>query len=757
METSCGFISRATGFVAVVLLSVPALCLAQSTPTTTALSISPSGSVSAGTVVTLTAAVNANGHAVSPGLVVFCNAAAPHCEDSAVLGQAQLTSAGVATLRLRPGIGSHSVKAVFQGTPHTATPMAGSASAAKSLTVTGAGSYATATTITVSGLAGNYNFTGMVNTFGRVGPGGTVSFLDATNGNSSLGSASLNAAPVFGFAMESSPTLIGNMLAAATGDFNNDGIPDVAALQVEGVVNGSAAILLGKGDGTFTVKSSPAVGPYPTWVVSADFNSDGISDLAVTTVDATSTDNGMVTILLGNGDGTFITKPSPKAGLFPYSMTVADFNGDGIPDLAAVNSGDADPSTNNVTILLGNGDGTFKPAASPVVGLNPYYVVTADFNGDGIPDLATANVTDDTVTILLGNGDGTFALKSSPSVGDYSSITVGDFNNDGMPDLVAVGYRDDSMTILLGNGDGTFTTKSNSFVGSNPTGTIAQDFDGDGNTDLAVVLSGNNTVSFLSGNGDGTFTARSISSTGRNPLMVATADFNGDGIPDLVTANEADLTDSILLGELSTTGAINNIALHGGGNHNIVASYSGDASHLSSESAPLSINNMTPPPVFSPIPGIYQWTQKVVISTPAAGAAIYYTLDGSKPSAASAKYTAPIAVTWQDTINAIAVFPNSASSSIVAGTYTIDRPVQPPIFNPPAGTYRGPLTITLTPNPIYCEYGACDLYYTINGAGYVRYTGPFTISRIGTNSVKAIATEWHYTTSTPITVLYTIK
>src|SRR6201999_3278084 len=111
--------------------------------------------------------------------------------------------------------------------------MTGSASAARSLTVTATGSYPTTTAITASGLTGNYTFNGMVNTFSQVAPTGTVSFLDTTNGNASLGSASLSAAPVFGFATQSSPPLSGNMLAAATGDFNNDGIPDVAALEFD--------------------------------------------------------------------------------------------------------------------------------------------------------------------------------------------------------------------------------------------------------------------------------------------------------------------------------------------------------------------------------------------------------------------------------------------------------------------------------------------------------------------------------------------
>jgi sugar lactone lactonase YvrE len=163
-------------------------------------------------------------------------------------------------------------------------------------------------------------------------------------------------------------------------------------------------------------------------------------------------------------------------------------------------------------------------------------------------------------------------------------------------------------------------------------------------------------------------------------------------------------------------------------------------------------------PVFAPKPGVYQYTQNVTLSYPTPYAVpIYYTLDGTVPTSRSTKYTGPIPVGWQSTINAIAISSEAGSSPVVSGTYTIDRQLQPPIFSPPSGTYGEPLTFTLTPNPAYCAPGACEIYYTVDGEGFQKYTGPITITKFGTTPVKAIATEWHYTTSNPANVIYEVK
>ncbi len=176
-------------------------------------------------------------------------------------------------------------------------------------------------------------------------------------------------------------------------------------------------ILLGNGDGTFTpgttifgVGNNPCIlpdQPSNCSLVVADFNHDGNADLA-----ATSGADNTVIILLGHGDGTFTqANGSPiSVGSFPEAVRTGDFNSDGILDLAVANAKD-----NTVSILLGNGDGTFTQASgSPVsVGAFPFFVAVADFNGDGFADIAVSNESDSTVSILLGHGDGTFARPAA--------------------------------------------------------------------------------------------------------------------------------------------------------------------------------------------------------------------------------------------------------------------------------------------------------------------------------------------------------
>ncbi len=422
--------------------------------TTTTLTASPSSSSSSPlaphTVVTLTATVLAGATPVQPGMVTFCDATAPRCTGLAVLGTAQLTTTGPAMLKFVPGGGSHSYKAIFAGTPGH------SISSSSPQPVTALSS--TATSISFTGSVGNYTLKATVVGTGNfaTGPTGNVSFLDATSSNRVLGTATLGAATLAQsfvkatsspFAAGSSPTGI------ATGDFNGDGIPDLAT---SNSTSGNVTVLLGNGLGGFApAPGSPiAVGNGPQSVAVADFNGDGIADLAVANrLDST------VTILLGNGAGGFTpASGSPVATSYrPFVSAVGDFNGDGIADLAVQSGG-----TTLVTILLGNGSGGFTPAAgSPVtVGHAPRFVVIGDFNGDGIEDLAVVNSFDNNVTILLGDGKGGFApAAGSPiAVGnDPEGLALGDFNGDGIDDLAVTNLADNNVIILLGNGNASFT------------------------------------------------------------------------------------------------------------------------------------------------------------------------------------------------------------------------------------------------------------------------------------------------------------
>jgi acetyl esterase/lipase len=330
--------------------------------------------------------------------------------------------------------------------------------------------------------------------------------------------------------------------SVVAGDFQGRGIQDLA------VANSSAntvSIFLGNGDGTFAAAQTVAVGQTPSYVTAGDFNGDGIPDLAV----ANSGSND-ISILLGHGDGTFGLPHNFSVlpqGRSPQSIAIGDFNGDGMPDLAVTNR-----ASNNVSLLLGNGDGTFAPASSIPVGGAATFVVTADFDHDGHQDLAVTTVDSSrylrgTLSIVLGNGGGTFRAGQSLAVGrNLTSMAVHDFNGDGVADLAVTSAATDAVSVLLGSGDGTYTLNRNYQVGGQAQSIAVGDFDGDGIPDL-VTTSAYGSVSVLLGNGDGTFqTARDFWG-GANPIAVGAGDFNGDGRDDLAVAQNFTNQLSVLL------------------------------------------------------------------------------------------------------------------------------------------------------------------------------------------------------------------
>jgi sugar lactone lactonase YvrE len=567
--------------------------------TATTLAISSGGNavatVASGTAVTLTAAIAAGGAALSPGLVTFCDATAAHCEDSAILGTAQLTTAGTATFKFVPGIGVHSYKAVFAGTDS----FAGSTSAAGALTVTGL--YPTVTTIASSGLVGDYTLTATVvgTSNAYVSPTGVLSFLDTSAGDTTLGTATLGASTAgLGFVNSSSPATGQHPVAMAYGDFNGDGIPDLATTNF---LDNTVTILLGDGQGGFTAAAvSPATGSGPNAIVAGDFNGDGKTDLAV----ANATDN-TVTVLLGNREATFVVAPATAAtGFHPYGITSGDFNGDGITDLATVNYGDS-----TVTVLLGNGNGTFTPApVAPSTGSGAGAIVEADFNDDGIADLAIPNGNDNTVTVLLGNGDGSFQAISPdlPTGNEPTAIAVADFTGDGEAGLAVANLGDNTVTIFLGNGNGTFTAAAGGPVASTAPGILAAgDFNGDGKPDLAVASfvagTANGTLSVLLGNGDGTFAPAATPATGNLPYFIVVDDLNGDGVEDLAVSNKGSANVTVLLTQRtqSATAMLANVSIAGTGTHNIEASLPANAHFSASVSATTPLMGSEIPPTIA--------------------------------------------------------------------------------------------------------------------------------------------------------------
>jgi uncharacterized repeat protein (TIGR01451 family) len=336
-------------------------------------------------------------------------------------------------------------------------------------------------------------------------------------------------------------------------DFNGDGKADIA------VSNSSATskvtMLIGNGDGTFktpgTNYSAGGNGSDPFAIAAADFNNDGMLDVVVAN-NGTST----VSVLINNGTNVsgnvnFKAPLNLGAGSHPQHLAIGDFNGDGSPDIAVADFSTGTAGT--VAILLGNGDGTFQSAKTTSVGGNPRALAVRDFTGDGIADIAVVNYSANTLSILVGKGDGTFTAGASYTIGtNPQSVATGDVNGDGIPDLVVANNGSASVTVLTGNGDGTFNIVGGAAgygAGLNPTGVVLNDFNGDGILDISV-SDGGAGVSVLLGVGDGTFQSAIGYTAGTGPSAVATADLDGDGTSDLVVANGGASNVSVLLGGL---------------------------------------------------------------------------------------------------------------------------------------------------------------------------------------------------------------
>jgi hypothetical protein len=319
--------------------------------------------------------------------------------------------------------------------------------------------------------------------------------------------------------------------AVAVGDFTGSGIPDLVTANPDlGTVN----VFLGNGDGTFQAAIPSPDDTQPNFVATGDFNGDG--RLSVVTASVFSQFSQNVSILLGNGDGTFQAPRTYSLTQMPSSLVVADFNGDGRPDIA-VGTSNADLSQGAVSVLLGNGDGSFGAPITYQTSVAPLGLAVGDFNGDGRPDLVTSYG-----QVLLGNGDGSFRDGGTYDVGESpSGVTVGDFNGDGILDLAETndsqfpGSR--GVNVLLGNGDGSFQRARNYSGDTAFLGVFTGDFNNDGKLDLAVSgLSGG--IGVLLGNGDGSFQDATVNyATGFLGNGYAAGDFNGDGYLDLVSGD----------------------------------------------------------------------------------------------------------------------------------------------------------------------------------------------------------------------------
>jgi hypothetical protein len=342
-------------------------------------------------------------------------------------------------------------------------------------------------------------------------------------------------------------------LAVATADFNGDGIPDLAiggTVSLGGPWEEKVSIYLNNGNGTFNWAGDFDVvqTPYslsPTNILAADFNNDGKVDLVV--------DDGMFTtcVLIGNGDGTF-QSPTPISGL-PQgggSISAADFNLDGKLDLIVALPG----YSGYLYMLLGNGDGTLQSPILLSTGVS--FVTTGDVNNDGKPDIIFDGV--NSLNVFLGDGQGNFTQSQYISgLHDQANAPfLGDLNGDGVPDLVVGAVQGDGpLYVLLGNGDGTFGNRSTLFPGSPQTFTriVLADVNHDGKLDVVGTDLSMQEVAVFLGNGDGTLRSPLAYYSGLNPGGLVAADFNLDGNLDIVTVNSSENTFSTLFGNGDST------------------------------------------------------------------------------------------------------------------------------------------------------------------------------------------------------------
>ena len=362
--------------------------------------------------------------------------------------------------------------------------------------------------------------------------------------------------------------------AVTVGDFNNDGKPDLAVVN-QGPLStstpqDSVSVLLGNGDGSFKTAITTNVlngglgNGNAQSVVVGDFNGDHLPDVALNT---TGSAGNAVEVMLGKGDGSF--QPNHLilgVGQTALSVAAGDFDHNGALDLVTANSTDG-----TISLLLNNGNGTFRPRIDLAVGGAPRAVAVGDFNGDGRVDVATAQQLTDSVSVLLGNGDGTFArpqvFAASGQNFTPSSLVVSDINRDGRPDLVikSISALDSDafqVGVLLGKGDGTFQSPILAPAQPDGSGDLALgDFNNDGRLDAAVAGQLGNPTGDLSvffGNGDGSFqpTIRlDLETGGDDPVGVAAADLNGDGLVDLVATNVGSGTVGVLLNNSTGTTA----------------------------------------------------------------------------------------------------------------------------------------------------------------------------------------------------------
>lgn len=323
-------------------------------------------------------------------------------------------------------------------------------------------------------------------------------------------------------------------------DYNRDGLLDIAVTNQD---SNSISILIGNGDGSFKNQASYASSNNAFQFSSQDINHDGLLDI-VTASNSTAS----IGVMLGNGDGSFKSSLSFASLAFSWTLDIGDISGDGHVDVVNAN---VEP-TGVVSVHIGNGDGTFRAYTSYAVGNNPGAVALRDINGDSLLDMLVTGAGSDSLGVLVNKGDGTFFASRTYGTGDApSGLVVFDADRDGFADVAIANLADDSISLLLGNGDGSFRAHRTFSAGDKIDGLSLQDINGDGFEDIVGGNNDSTTLTVVLGNGDGSFKAMSTPYVGDNPWVPSTGDLNRDGAPDVVAALFMENSIGILLAEVT--------------------------------------------------------------------------------------------------------------------------------------------------------------------------------------------------------------
>ena len=326
-------------------------------------------------------------------------------------------------------------------------------------------------------------------------------------------------------------------VSVVLGDVNNDGKLDCVTANF--IFNGSVSVMLGNGNGSFQAQQTFATGADSASVALGDVNHDGKLDIVTANFES---DN--ISVLFGNGDGTFQNQETLTAGNGPFFVVLGDVSGDGKLDIITANY-----NSDNVSLLLGNGDGTFQSQQTFAAGDGPASVNLGDINGDGKIDILTANANSNNVSTLLGNGNGAFQEQVNFNTGaDPFSLKLGDVNRDGKLDIVTGDRFSSAVSILLNNGDGTFPDRKTFVTSDGPIEVTLGDINGDGKLDIITANVDSDNLGVLLGNGDGTFHPQESFLAFDGPIFATLGDVNSDGRLDIVTANFESDNIGVLLG-----------------------------------------------------------------------------------------------------------------------------------------------------------------------------------------------------------------